>query len=270
MRSFAGLILFLITFTTTIQEAAWGIEPDEVREEVTGKLRALSIRHSVEIQALRGSTSPESGLAIASEYVYKKYVNVLEKELAIYPPGVLKKFGIKRILLCGGIKKFDQHFGGWTERLKGEIVYDAKRLTTNPDSPNTTARLGIHHEIFHVLDDEIYFDRARQAYSDPGWKAINQPGFVYYIFGGAKIDPIGIDHSVPGFLTGYSRHSIMEDKAELFCWKIVRPDLVDRARQTDEWLDRKNRRLEKIIKEFCPEIDDAFWGKRVAELECID
>ena len=76
------------------------------------------------------------------------------------------------------------------------------------------------------MDKHLFVEKTRIAYSDQNWKKLNVPGFLYCNLGGPKPNNLGLDSSSPGFLTGYSRFSIVEDKAEIFAWKIVRQTLL--------------------------------------------
>jgi hypothetical protein len=230
------------------------------RRSLATRAREISKKFGIEIDPIP-TRGEGDGVAYSPATVeaYGKFLSLLEKELSLYPVSFLRTIGLKRLRLCGEIVHLGGHCGAFTVRLEKIIYIDVNNWPNPEDSQATAHKLSVHHELYHVIDDIIYFDAIKRAYSDPGWKALNDPCFLYHNLGGEEPKRLGLDDSVPGFLTGYSRQAITEDKADLFAWMIVRPDLVDRRRSGDPRLDAKVRRLESVLKQFCGEVDEKFW-----------
>jgi uncharacterized protein (TIGR02996 family) len=102
-----------------------------------------------------------------------------------------------------------------------------------------------------------------QIYADPGWLALNPPGFRYGRGGWAALgDPARTDDPtdrVPGFLTGYSTASVEEDKAEVFAYLMVHPEYVAGRADRDPVLRAKTARMRALLSAFCPSADARFW-----------
>ncbi len=258
-----SLAILLVVALIDPRQVARGDEFAIAWQRVEERTLALSTKYSIKVIVVKEAMeSAGTNYAIAPVEKYSSHLSILEKEIEIYPIDFLKKIGLKKIILCGGITLYGNHYGGYTERLMGNVVYDVAREYPDPKTRLADSRLTFHHELFHVLDDQIHFDRSSRFYSDPQWKALNPPGFLYHNLGGPKPDRIGLDSSTPGFLTGYSRYSINEDKAEVFAWKITRPNVIDERARIDKILEKKSRHLEAVISRFAPEIDGRFWAER--------
>lgn len=68
------------------------------------------------------------------------------------------------------------------------------------------------------------------------------------------------DDSVPGFLNKYSRSGVEEDKAEIFAHMMAQPGVLDARMENDSILLSKYLEMRRRLKEYCPEMNEAFWA----------
>lgn len=189
------------------------------------------------------------------------FLVILEQELGRYPVEFLKATKLRRVVLCKEVAHAGYYNGGYTDWPNLSIYCDVRPRATD-DPTNSRFRLLINHELYHLMDIEIYYDKKYHFYRDKEWAALNDRSFNYYLPLGSP-HPVnrGLDASVPGFLTGYSRANVNEDKAELFSWMIVRPDIVEQRMKDDQILTTKVRRLKSVSSDFCPSMNDKFWER---------
>ncbi len=258
-RSISIPIAFLVI---SLSQPSLGAEPAKHQQTLNHRLTALAQRYQIEFVVVDTVLSDPESYTSTTHANYSEFSRIMAEQLAIYPTNFPKRIGLKRILLCGGIHKDGMSLRGTADTLAGTIVYDASQVNDGGGADNAETKITIHHELFHVIDHALHFDPVRRAYSDPGWKSINPKGFLYYIQGGASPEPLGLDSSVPGFLTGYSRSNVLEDKAVLYSLKMIRPDIVDPLARSDDRLGRKCVLIESMVQKLIPEIDAGFWKGR--------
>ena len=185
-----------------------------------------------------------------------RYSVLFLREFSLYPPSLIKRCGLKRIVLCK------------------ELAFDGQLRAAIPDFEHDTLYLDVlrggydrlylckvlHHEFFHIID---YRDDGL-VYEDREWSALNPPAFKYGT-GGKNAQHVAgtreLTDKFPGFLNDYSMTGVEEDKAEVFANLIVDSAYVAERAKSDRVLGAKVQALEKSLAKFCPEIDPAFWSK---------
>ena len=185
-----------------------------------------------------------------------RYAALFAREFTLYPRSLIKRSGLKRVVLCkdlayagqlrGAIPDFE-HDTLYLDVIRGG--YDRKYLCKV-----------IHHEFFHMID---YRDDGL-VYEDKQWSSLNRPDFKYGT--GGKNAQLVADAQVltdkfPGFLNYYSSTGVEEDKAELFANLIVDEDYVEHRTRTDRVLRAKVQALKELMAKFCPDVDEPFWEK---------
>jgi hypothetical protein len=186
----------------------------------------------------------------------KKYAGLFNPEFGLYPPQLVKRTKLKRIVLCTELSFAGQRrnavpdFGNDTLYLDvGRGAYDSAYL-----------RSVIHHEYFHIID--LRDDGS--LYRDERWSALNPPEFKYGT-GGRNAQAIAttsvLTEQYPGFLNHYSTTGVEEDKAEIFANMVVRNAYVENRAKKDRVLKTKVDRMKELLSAFCPEMNEAFWDK---------
>jgi hypothetical protein len=196
-----------------------------------------------------------AGRAAAGDEI-DRYSVLFLREFSLYPPSLIKRCGLKRIVLCK------------------ELAFDGQLRGAIPDFEHDTLSLDVlrggydplylckvlHHEFFHIID---YRDDGH-VYEDKEWAALNPPGFKYGT-GGKNAQHVAsareLTEKFPGFLNYYATTGVEEDKAEVFANLIVDPAYVAKRAKADRVLGAKVHAIKNALAKFCPEVDAAFWSK---------
>jgi hypothetical protein len=188
----------------------------------------------------------------ALEADLEAHLTLLETELAVYEASTLEKIGVRHVVLCGRLLLKGHEIGGVALSDRGTVFLNVAAVRAE----RRYTRGAIHHEIFHLIDLNDGFGD-----SDPRWEALNPIGFrygkggLYHLDDGSSLFP---DDSSAGFLNSYSRSGAVEDKAEVFEYMMVCPQILTERMSSDEILSAKYRELRSRLKKSLPEMDDVF------------
>jgi hypothetical protein len=184
-----------------------------------------------------------------------RYCTVLAQEFLLYPPDLVRRSRLKRIVLCRGLS-----FGGQIRSAIPDYEHDALYLdVVSGDYDRLYPRVVIHHEFFHLID----FHDDGQLYSDEQWASSNPESFRYGA-GGAKMQNdywSGLPTDIPGFLTRYATSGVEEDKAELFAHMMTDYSVVRKRAATDTVIREKISLMKALLAKFCPDMDVTFWDE---------
>jgi hypothetical protein len=214
------------------------------------------------------------------------YIDLFAEEFGLYPPLLVRKTKLKRIVLCGEISFSRQRRPGFGGVLRQSRFGDQplsneeepQRRGAIPDVEHHVCyfdvvcgrpdeehlRKTIHHEFYHFVQRQQFV-----LYGDRGWAALNSPDFAYGT-GGLEVryDPnfwvMQTEEWGSGFLNRYSMSAPEEDQAEIFAHLIIEPARLEERVRTDDILRSKVERLKATLESFCPAVDAAFW-RRVEE-----
>ncbi len=182
----------------------------------------------------------------------------LRKEFAKYPAELVRLSGVKRIVLCRDLKSGGTRIAGVAVEKNSSIYVDS----TTQVGDEAHRRRTLHHEFFHFLDYAQHTEHA-DVMHNPAWEAANPPGVPY----GATPPPPKpgernwASHPYAGFLSNYSLKALPEDRAELFAGLMTNNLTLRLLLQRDQNLVTKVRLLKEELAQFCPRIDEAFWGR---------
>jgi hypothetical protein len=188
-----------------------------------------------------------------------RYTDLFVKEFGVYPPDVIRRAQLERVVLCKDLSYGGQLRGAIPDFESKTLYLDAVRGFRNP----TYVRKVIHHDFFHMID---YRDDGN-LYADKEWEALNPAGFHYGTGGAnAQDDPMSsvLTDRTPGFLNSYSKTGVEEDKAETFANLVVEPAYVERRAQTDRVVRAKVAAIKRLLTRFDPKADDEFWIRAAA------
>ncbi len=246
------LILWLVTI---------GCKPcssQAIAQEHPFSYRSLAEKLGIEI-ATGGAPSPvrtrfgQITLASADRDALEKYQPLLCGEFAIYSPNLLVRAGLKRIVLCEQLAFMGQLRNAVPDFESGTLYLEVKRGQHN----TRYLRRVMHHDFFHMID---YRDDG-SLYQDDLWCGLNPKDFKYGKGGQSAQDQANtavLSDRYPGFLNHYSTTGVEEDKAEIFAWMIVEPDIMA-ERQADPTLAAKMDRIKQLMRGFSADADDRFW-----------
>lgn len=186
----------------------------------------------------------------------ENYVGLFIQEFTLYPTSLVKRTRLKRIVLCNEVA-----FAGQRRTAVPDFEHDTLYLDVSRGADNRSyLRKVLHHEFFHIVD---YRDDG-SVYRDDEWAALNPSGFRYGSGGRNsqdRPDTSQLSDNYPGFLNHYSTTGVEEDKAELFANLFVEPAYVESRTKRDAVLQAKVLLMRKLLRVFCPDMNDAFWDK---------
>lgn len=179
----------------------------------------------------------------------------LRKEFAKYPAALLRRSGIKRIVLCKELKNAGVRIAGVAVERNASIYVDS----TTKVGDEAHRRRTLHHELFHFLD----FAQHPDVMHNPAWQAANTPGFNY---GSTPPAPKPgqrnwASHPVIGILSDYAMKALPEDRAELFAALMTNNLTLRLLVQRDANLATKVKLLKEELGRFCPDVNEAFWTR---------
>jgi hypothetical protein len=210
------------------------------------------------------------------------YEDFLVRELGVYPPGFVRKAGLRALVLGSRLSYKDQKRAAIPVQQTGVLYLDP------------TFHLAeymhdvFHHEFFHIidvaLDKVLRFSRldehqresrgratTSRVWHDPQWCALNVGGFIYGSGGqdcrdeGAWIsqDSKDKEHETftyqTGFLNRYSASAHEEDRAEVFAALMRCPPVLAKNYIRDDVLQAKAQLLMTRLRTFSPDVGDRFW-----------
>lgn len=179
----------------------------------------------------------------------------LRKEFAKYPPELVKLSGLKRIVFCRDLKANGQRIAGVAVQKNATIYMDSSTEVGDESHRRRT----LHHEFFHFIDYAIHGER--DIRDSRAWVAAGAPGSTYSAAETGAPVANWASHPAAGFVSNYSRKSVPEDRAELFAAILTNNLTVRLLLQKDSFLTAKFGVLKDELKEFCPQVDEAFWVK---------
>jgi hypothetical protein len=184
------------------------------------------------------------------------YLKLFYQELAKYPQSFFHGKDLKIVVFVKKLFVKEKPAEGLFSYQNKVIFFDFLRNDQNA----LAQRHSIHHEFYHMMDV------MQPGWRDPVWDTFNEPGFSY---GPAAVKnreaKRGRGYKVfreqKGFITPYSMTSAEEDKAEIYASLMIESQnaILQRWMQDDAILNKKTRYIQNRIKEFCPDMDDAYW-----------
>jgi hypothetical protein len=248
--------ILLLSAVVLAGAACTGNGPADVRQ-----LDQIAAAYEIEI------VTGDPGLPAATAYgmiggdsadraALRRYVGLFAAEFTLYPPSLVKRARLRRVVLCTGLT-----FAGEHRTAIPDYEHDTLYLDVSAGSYDKAyIRAAIHHEFFHIVD---YQDDG-EVYRDERWAALNPPGFKYG--SGGRSAQSDSNMSVltdkwPGFLTHYATTGVEEDKAETFAHMIVHAGYVALRAKADPVLRAKVQRMKELVVVFCPDMTEGFWDR---------
>ena len=198
-----------------------------------------------------------------ADWELQAYAPILVDEFGFYPPSVIRKSGLRRILVC---RDLWVESSGVNQNVSGTLDHGTQTMYlcisyTYKVNNRAKQRRVIHHALFHQFDHAMGLIR-----EDPDWVALNPDGFVYGSHGkGGHFDRTPqsglLTSRYPGFLNRYSTGNLADDKADIFAYMIVAHPYVQSRAQRDPVVAAKMEFLTRRLARFCPDLDAAFWAK---------
>ena len=190
----------------------------------------------------------------AASHSLETYIPLFSEEFTLYPPALIKRAILERIVLCEELSFAGQVRAAIPDYVNDTLYLDVRDAGENP----SYFRKAIHHEFFHLMD----FRDDGDVYADSKWSDLNRPEFSYGAGGVSAQDTPETSwptDKYPGFLNHYSTTGVEEDKAELFAYLMVESEYVKLRTTDDAVLRAKVDRMRRLLFSFCPHVDQEFW-----------
>ena len=221
-------------------------------------LERLATDYGIEIRVLRTVLRASRndyavvGHPVPSETI-ARYAPLFEREWRRYPPSLMRRVGLRKIVIAADVRVEGQPRAAVPEFRQGWFWLDATVGSRLPEYGRKT----IHHDFFHMIDERD----DPEGRQDPAWAALNAPGTTYGSGGWwmQKGDVGALTRERPGFLTVYSTAAVEEDKAEIFSHLLCSPAFVAERVAADPVVATKVARLKAILEAFEPAMDAAWW-----------
>ncbi len=250
----------ILILVTVLLSSAVGVQ-GEASVNAIGELEKIAKAYKIEIVTAdaRFAVKTTHGRIKGKNADRKElqdYVSLFVPEFALYPPGLVQRSQLKRVMLCSELS-----FAGQRRNAIPDYEHDTLYLDVCCGTYGKTyLRKVIHHELFHIID---YWDDWN-VYQDEDWASLNPAKFKY---GSGSPNAQELEEEsvltdkFPGFLNYYSTTGVEEDKAEVFANLIVDLEYVEDRAKKDRVLDAKVERMKELLVKFCPEMNDKFWEK---------
>lgn len=229
-------------------------DPESRLEELGEKYRIKIVTEGFSFPVEIGSGKIDGKDADGQDL--KEYISLFVEEFSLYPPALIERSKLERIVLCGGLSFAGQYRAAIPDFANNTLYFDVSRGRNNPNYQ----RKVIHHEYYHIID---YRDDGL-LYQDDRWAALNPADFSYGT-GGKNAQHLSntsvLTDRFPGFLNHYSTTGVEEDKAEIFANLMVEPEYVYQRASKDKVLAAKVALMKELMFDFCPAIDEKFWKK---------
>ncbi len=198
------------------------------------------------------------------------FVEILDQEYAKYPPGFVKRVGVRWIMLQRNLRYMQAPVEGLTgySMVRYNLSQYMKKADDDPETFDRNEgmkeemRLVIHHEFMHAVDQR--FNSAIK--NDTNWMKLQTDGCAFgdggvstILYGAANLTQF--NNPQPGFVNLYGMSSPGEDKATILeCLRSPRyAELLDEWVKTDYILANKVKHLKRFFKRIDSRFNDAFW-----------
>ncbi|HET7566962.1 MAG TPA: hypothetical protein VFJ91_03160 [Gaiellaceae bacterium] len=190
----------------------------------------------------------------------REYGELFVDEWSKYPLDWVRASGVRAIAFVKDFTTGADHRAAGPDPVGETMYYDVPFSGTGD-----YAREVIHHEFDHLLTYDLF---GSYAPADPAWTALNPAGFAYGS-GGASCyaagDPCGAwdQHPQSGFVSGYARSAIEEDKAELYAYLMTATGWhqVEQWLATDPALAGKVALLQALLARYSPEMAGDYFDR---------
>ena len=187
---------------------------------------------------------------------YREILNILRKEIEIYPLNFLKRSGLKYVMICEDIIDrgivpaglAPSHF----DKSPGVFYVNINEINKHKKNKTNIIKHVFHHEFYHVIDATL-----AKLYIDDKWNKLNKQNYSSELV----IDSNVIDNSVKGYISKYARNSIAEDKAELFAFMVTQHKKFKSVLKNDPVLFEKSKLMISRLKFLSKDMNKKFWRK---------
>ena len=171
-----------------------------------------------------------------SNKLLREKQNLINNNIDIYSNFFLDKINLKFIVLCKNLEVA-------SIPALGVPNHPLKTIILNIDVDNYRLSRTIHHEIFHVINDQF-----SELFDYDEWRNFNSKVFEYKTCSTCT-DKFGMEllADKKGFFTEYSQSTVGEDMAETFSFLMIKNSEIKKIVQDDIILKKKIRYIKSNI-----------------------
>ena len=159
---------------------------------------------------------------------FNQYLDIFSQEFSKMPVELLRLANLKSVIFVKDMSISGQARTALPDYYNDVLYFDINIAFSH-------ARRVIHHEFYHMLEEELF---GSTYYKDPSWAKLNYDDFSYGKGGAFSRDKNLSVYSHPdkGFINGYAMSGLEEDKAEI--WSLL-------------WLDYNWQQVAPMLKSDC-------------------
>ena len=163
-----------------------------------------------------------------SDNLLKDKHNLINENINLYSNFFLNKINLRFIILCNNLEVA-------SIPALGVPNHPLKTIIININTDNYRLSRTIHHEIFHVINDQF-----TELFNYDKWRNFNTKVFKYKACSTCT-DKFGMEllKEKKGFLTEYSQSTVEEDMAETFSFLMIKNSEFKKIVQDDIILKKK-------------------------------
>jgi len=163
-----------------------------------------------------------------SNKLLREKQSLIKENIDLYSNFFLEKINLRFIVLCKNLEVA-------SIPALGVPNHPLKTIIINIDTDNYKLSRTIHHEIFHIINDQF-----TELFNYDKWRNFNSKIFKYKACSTCT-DKIGMDLSTEkkGFLTEYSQSTVGEDMAETFSFLMIKNSKFKKIMQDDIIIKKK-------------------------------
>ena len=187
---------------------------------------------------------------------FKDILNILRKEIEIYPVSFLKNSGLKYVIICEELTDRGENPAGLApshfDQSPGVFYVNISAIKSFNKEKVGVIKHVFHHEFYHVIDAKL-----TKLYVDDEWNKLNKQNYSDVLL----VDRNVIDNSIKGYISKYARNNLAEDKAELFAFMISQHKAFKNTLAKDDILIKKTELMISRLKAISKDIDKNFWKR---------
>ncbi len=199
-------------------------------------------------------------LADGDDGILDRYVQVLVREWVKLPVDFVKKTGLRGVVFVKNLTYDGVKVGGGFD-VDDRLIICAVEGSFGDEN----IQHALFHEYMHVIDNLLC---CRDHFDNAAWNGLNHPDATYSDKGALDMiredfAQIAQDHPAPGFLNGYCRADIYQDKAEVFSYLLVGPYY----RRAESWLSqdvhlaRKFEFMKRALRALSPSFTEEYFAR---------
>ena len=166
----------------------------------------------------------------------KEKQKLIRNNIELYSNFFLSKINLRFLILCKDLEVA-------SIPALGVPNHSLKTIIVNINTNNYKLSRTIHHEIFHIINDQY-----KELFNYDEWKKYNSKDFKYQLCSTCT-DKFGMEllNEKKGFLSEYSQSTAGEDMAETFSFLMIENSELKIKLQNDDILKKKINFIKKNI-----------------------